>query len=107
MPTNLQLIGCTDGEVLVYDILPSAVTTKLRNAIVYILHTSKTIIITKYIDVQMQDGARAANRDIFANVFAATKASVGKPSVYAVIIKQIRGFTWPPVWKRMHLHPYL
>ena len=53
---TISTIGCTTGEVNVFDSLPPAPTTDLLNQIAAILCTPKDTIKVKYIDVQMQEG---------------------------------------------------
>ena len=74
---TVSTIGCTKGEILIYDSLPPAMTPKLRNQIACLLCTSESVINAKYIDVQMQDGS--ADCGLFAVAFAATLASGGQP----------------------------
>ena len=74
---TVSTIGCAKGEIFVYDSLPPAMTTKLRNQKGCLLCTTESIIKAKYIDVQMQDDS--ADCGVFALAFAATLASGGKP----------------------------
>ena len=74
---TISTIGCTTGEVNVFDSLPPAPTTDLLNQIAAILCTPKDTIKVKYIDVQMQEGY--SDCGVFAVAFATALANGKQP----------------------------
>ena len=53
---TISTIGCTTGEVNVFNSLPQALTTEMINQIAAILCTPKDTIQMRYIDVQCKKG---------------------------------------------------
>ena len=72
---TISTIGCTTGEVNVFDSLPPAPTTDMINQIAAILCTPKDTIRVRYIDVPMQEGY--SDCGLFAIAFA-TALAYGK-----------------------------
>ena len=72
---TMSTIGCTAGEVNVFDSLPPSPTTDLLNQIAAILCTPKKEIKVNYIDVLLQEGF--SDCGVFAIAYA-TALAYGK-----------------------------